>query len=208
MADLKTLKRACAVARGWVTRSVKTIQALDEKAADRVDVEEAIADFDARLVTLDEAQRAVEMELPDADLDADLNDAGVFRDKAKTARKKASRLLLKLSPVIENESAVSENGQQALKLPKLELPKFSGDIIEWQPFWDKFKATVDSSELPVITKFTYLQSLLVGEADASIFSYPSITEHVYAHCGFTHAKFEKLARQTLESCALSGDYER
>ena len=119
MADLKTLKRARAVARGWVTRLVKTIQALDEKAADSVEVEEAIADFDARLVTLDEAQRAVEMELPDADLDADLDRAGVFRDKAKTARKRASRLLLKLSPVIENEYAVSENVQQAVKLPKL-----------------------------------------------------------------------------------------
>ena len=28
------------------------------------------------------------MELTDADLDADLDDAGVFRDKAKTARKR------------------------------------------------------------------------------------------------------------------------
>ena len=124
---------------------MKTIQALDEKAADRVDVEEAIADFDDRLVTLNEAQRAVEMELPDADLDADLDEAAVFRDKAKTARKRASRLLLKLSPVRENESAVSENGQRAVKLPKLELTKFSGDIIEWQTFRDKFKAAVDCS---------------------------------------------------------------
>ena len=191
MADLKTLKRARAVARGWVTRSVKTIQALDEKAADRVDVEEAIADFDARLVTLDEAQRAVEMELPDADLDADLDDAGIFRDKAKTARKKASRLLLKLSPVIENESTVSENGQQAVKLPKLELPKFSGDIIEWQTFWDKFKATVDSLELPVITKFTYLQSLLVGEADASISGLTLTSANYTIACKVLEERFGK-----------------
>ena len=33
-------------------------------------------------------------------------------------------------------------------------------MTEWQSFWDRFEALVDQSELPVISKFSYLQSLL------------------------------------------------
>ena len=54
------------------------------------------------------------------------------------------------------------------RLPKLELPKFSGNYLEFTSFFDKFLAVVDESELPAITKFTYLQSLLTREAFASI----------------------------------------
>ena len=97
----------------------------------------------------------------------------------------------KIVPLIENESAVSENGQQAVKLPKLELPKFSGDIIEWQTFWDKFKATVDSSELPVITKFPYLQSLLEREANASISGLALTSDNYAIACKVLEERFGK-----------------
>ena len=55
------------------------------------------------------------------------------------------------------------------KLPKLELPVFSGLHTEWQPFWDQFSAIIDNSEeLPDVVKFTYLRSLLKGEAKSVI----------------------------------------
>ena len=50
------------------------------------------------------------------------------------------------------------------KLPKLILPTFTGDVLQWTAFWKKFKAVVDDGDLPAITKFTYLRSLLKGEA--------------------------------------------
>ena len=58
----------------------------------------------------------------------------------------------------------SAKDKSDVKLPRLELPKFSGNLIEWQSFWDRFNALVDQSDLPVISKFSYLQSLLNGEA--------------------------------------------
>ena len=49
------------------------------------------------------------------------------------------------------------------------LPSFDGDIIEFQCFWDKFSAIIDSREdLPKVNKFSYLQSLLRGEAKSSL----------------------------------------
>ncbi len=40
-----------------------------------------------------------------------------------------------------------------MKLPKLELPRFSGQVTEWPSVWDKFAATIDSSTLPEFSLF-------------------------------------------------------
>ena len=69
------------------------------------------------------------------------------------------------------------NRDRTTKLPKLEIPKYSGDYTQWQPFWDKFTAVIDQSNLPVVNKFTYLQSLLQGEAAAAIAGLSLTTEN-------------------------------
>ncbi|KAK3738950.1 hypothetical protein RRG08_006517 [Elysia crispata] len=69
------------------------------------------------------------------------------------------------------------NRNQTTKLPKLEIPKYSGDYTQWQPFWDKFTAVIDQSNLPVVNKFTYLQSLLQGETAATITGLSLTTEN-------------------------------
>jgi hypothetical protein len=66
-----------------------------------------------------------------------------------------------------------------MKLPKLELPKFSGDVCEWQSFKDQFVATVDNSDLPDVTKLTYLLSLLEDQPKRVIEGL-SITNDNYA----------------------------
>lgn len=51
------------------------------------------------------------------------------------------------------------------KLPRLVLPRFSGDVTKFHSFWDNFKSAVDENdELSVVVKFNYLQSLLEGSA--------------------------------------------
>ena len=45
------------------------------------------------------------------------------------------------------------------KLSKLELKPFDGNILNWQPFWDRFQSPIDSnSSISRIDKSTYLQS--------------------------------------------------
>ena len=80
------------------------------------------------------------------------------------------------------------------RLPTLELPKFSGDHTGWQPFWDKFKAVIDNSDLATVTKFTYLQSLLKGEASAAI-SGLALTEANYVTaCDILQQRFGRKER--------------
>lgn len=55
------------------------------------------------------------------------------------------------------------------KLPKFELPDFSGDILNWHSFWDVFETEVDKrTSIADATKFIYLNSKLKGEAKATL----------------------------------------
>ena len=47
------------------------------------------------------------------------------------------------------------------RLPTLDLPTFSGDILLWQTFWESFESSVHSNTvLTNVQKFTYLKSQL------------------------------------------------
>jgi len=56
----------------------------------------------------------------------------------------------------------------SVKLPKLTLSPFSGDLTQWFTFWDSFQAAVHDSALAGVDKFNYLKSLLSGVALESI----------------------------------------
>ena len=52
-----------------------------------------------------------------------------------------------------------------IRLPKLELKKFGGEILKWQEFWDTFEASIHkNSSLQPIDKFNYLRAQLEREA--------------------------------------------
>ena len=54
---------------------------------------------------------------------------------------------------------------RGVKLPKLNINKFDGDFTRWNTFWGIFNASVHKrTDLEGIEKFTYLKSLLEGEA--------------------------------------------
>ena len=80
----------------------------------------------------------------------------------------AQEYLSKPSIPKEDEQATSGSAEckgSHLKLPKLELPKFDGDVFKFQNFWDLFEAAVhDNDNVPDVQKFTYLRSALVGVA--------------------------------------------
>ena len=67
------------------------------------------------------------------------------------------------------------------RLPKLVLPTFNGNPLQWQTFWDSFKAAVDSNPcLSQVQKFSYPCAQLQGDA-AHIISGLPLTENNYMH---------------------------
>ena len=67
-----------------------------------------------------------------------------------------------------------------MQLPKLTLPSFSGDVLEWPEFWGLFSATVHSNDtLQDVMKFSYLKSCMKGTAAKAISGIP-VTDVNYA----------------------------
>lgn len=54
------------------------------------------------------------------------------------------------------------------KLPKIQLPKFSGDPKKWPEWWDAFLAVHENKQISDGNKFRHLKSLLEGQAAAAI----------------------------------------
>ena len=68
-----------------------------------------------------------------------------------------------------HDSSVPDKFMVKPKLPKLILPKFSGEIIEFRGFWDRFQTAVHNNpSFSTVDKFTYLHALLEGSAARSI----------------------------------------
>ena len=63
--------------------------------------------------------------------------------------------------------------QNTSRLPKLSLPTFNGNPLQWQTFWDSFNAAVHSnSNLSGVEKFNYLKAQASGEAARAISGFP------------------------------------
>ena len=74
---------------------------------------------------------------------------------------------------VSNSSVNSSQSSQFHKLPKLSLPIFTGNILEWQTFWDSFESSVHHNDsLSDIQMFSYLRSLLQGDAARVIEGFP------------------------------------
>ncbi|GAB1607213.1 hypothetical protein Ahia01_001004600, partial [Argonauta hians] len=137
---------------------------------DLVELEDAMDEFDRLLSELDVIQEEYELTFDNEELDAAINEYIDYKEAVKTPRLKATKILKSKSSVkqeSDSDSIVSTNSISA-RLPKIVLPNFSGDVKAWLPFWDQFKVLIHETALPAVTKFTYLTSVLKGEAKACI----------------------------------------
>lgn len=57
------------------------------------------------------------------------------------------------------------SSQPKAKLPKLALPKFRGEVTQWQNFWDSYNSAIHVNQhLSLIDKFNHLHPLFEGQA--------------------------------------------
>ena len=73
--------------------------------------------------------------------------------------------------VVENGATSSSANSKTVrvKLPKLEVRKFSGKLEEWQEFWDSFESAIHANDsLSNVDKFSYLRGLLLEPARSAI----------------------------------------
>ena len=175
MGDIEGAKRAKTASAGWLTRACTRMDELlgtDLRLVARLEYEDVINNYDIRLAKWDDAEALVEGLIPETELEATLDSACVFREKC--SRTKLAFLVdwdrshpPPAAPAGSSMSNVSDTGtrQKSVRLPKIELPKFSGEVLKFMPFWQQFEACVDEQDdIPDVTKFNYLIGALKGEA--------------------------------------------
>ncbi len=77
-------------------------------------------------------------------------------------------------------ASLGGGGQRStcVKLPKLDFPKFFGDVTKWKEFWDCYDSAIHTnSRLSTIDKLNYLRSEIDGEALGVIGGLPLTAEN-------------------------------
>ena len=74
---------------------------------------------------------------------------------------RAKRLAQSRAPLTDD--ALTRPESRGIKLPKLEVPSFSGHILNWSSFWEQFEVSIhNSTSLSNSEKLVYLQQALKG----------------------------------------------
>ena len=75
-----------------------------------------------------------------------------------------------------NEKSSVETTVGEAKLPKLVITKFNGTYADWPRFWGQYSETIDKTNVPPVTKFTYLRELLDAKVRKTVEALPHSAE--------------------------------
>ena len=99
------------------------------------------------------------------EMNANSDGDGDDQQQQQPAQVETSTSQLSTETASVNVNAQLANHATSIKLPKLVLPKFRGDITSYRTFWESFESAVHKNVyLTNIDKFNYLLSLLEGNA--------------------------------------------
>ena len=66
-------------------------------------------------------------------------------------------------PLVELQKTAPSTST-TVKLPRVKLKAFTGDLTQWTPFWESFEAAVHTNtHLTPVEKFNYLNSVVVAQ---------------------------------------------
>ena len=176
---MEEAKKRRAATKGWLSRERQLVARLD---ITQPELTNALADLKKRQLKLETVQEEIEQLFTEDELSADIDQEHSFLLECRSVKATAELKLLELQQkcvaetLERNEDTSSipsrdrhayesaRSHQNSANLPKIQMTSFFGDYTEWPSFYDSYRALIDEAALPDITKFSYLQSLLSGEA--------------------------------------------
>jgi len=161
------------VARAAVTKTInnlRTLKAQDPKNIDEINVYvDTLKSQNSRLQSLNE-------QLDDFELDE--TEFSEQYSKLENYETNVDIVLAEFSVLLRSlNTPISDTDKNFIRLPKLSLPVFDGNILKWQEFVESFKAAVDNPHLSSVQKFQYLKSSLSGEAASLLEGMPLTGEN-------------------------------
>ena len=112
----------------------------------------------------------LELLTDDTQIATEIDESGEFRAGIHEIMIRIDKLLISKEDKKQKcEQVVTSKTGASAKLPKLQIPKFSGNPCQWNSFWDSFCAGVHNrEELTDVERFSYLRGLLTDTAAATI----------------------------------------
>nr|CDJ82007.1 Protein of unknown function DUF1759 domain containing protein [Haemonchus contortus] len=139
---------------------------------------------------------------------ANIDTAQEILDRAEGALRKLLQLKEELEDQAQSRTSASEIAE--MKLTPIPLPRFSGDIWEWETFWNSFTHNVHSGNVNDIYKFNFLLEALDGEAKEAVkqfqvcgSTYSLVISHLHEKYGNTQALVDQLVNRLEASRARS-----
>lgn len=173
--------------RGHITRILGVLDTLATAP------EPEIIEVEAKLTLLEKMRdkcattdEEIQLLTPLENLEAEMDDALLYHDNLEVNIFKLRRRVQELKtpavaqPADPSSSSSGTTKFSAARLPKLTLPTFSGDVLEFTTYMELFDANVhDVSTLTDVQRFSYLRTTLEGEP-ATLVSNLELTTANYA----------------------------
>ena len=142
---------------------------MDTKQASRLNVK--LQQLETKLKVLSDIDKDILDKCEVSDIEHEINESEAVTAKIMDCQQRIHEAIKKPtnSPVVPLVTPVPTSVLTKPKLPKLTLPRFKGELTMWTTFWDSFKSTVhENASMSKIDKFSYLKSLLDGNASGCI----------------------------------------
>ena len=175
---LRRLKRSRGGHKSFVSKTRETLESIfyREETLSILDLKELEKNVQALRQSqnkIKEKDNQIEDEVPENDLESEIEETSEFHSELSSFIQKCQSLIEKQEKASDANDAVAttthvrngRSGAGSIKLPKIELPSFSGKYTEWTSFYDLFNASVHSNNsLKPAEKLNYLKTALKGEA--------------------------------------------
>ncbi|KRX18468.1 hypothetical protein T07_15037 [Trichinella nelsoni] len=177
------------VRRAKLYGMIDRLTQLCEDASHPDDIRELLDDVMAFHDKALEVQLQLEEALTGEERDQEATQWEALSERIQMARCEARARIRQMEGSLSDCSARSNdldhrsNSKPRVKerLPELKMPVFSGKVLEFPAFWDRFQGCVHSrTDLDDASKFSYLPSSLSGEALAAVERIPS-SDANYSH---------------------------
>ncbi|XP_056094778.1 uncharacterized protein LOC130073406 [Rhinichthys klamathensis goyatoka] len=169
---LERLLRKRRAVRGSTTRLLQDVETEVGKEDPIVDrLCELLALLSAKEETLLELNREIQECTEMDDLENEVVNAEEYGERVVSAKARVQRVTQRIRESTNSRpcDAVPLQRGQTVKLPKLIISKFSGEISLWQDFWNQFETAIHRNDaLSKTEKFNYLKTYVTGAASKAI----------------------------------------
>ena len=131
-AAVKMLERQLAQAKGHLQRVAQALsETLSKPDLTLEELELLIRSYDSKLDKYEELQDKYELEVEETQMSQVMDESHTFKQECGKPRALAQRKVKDLVVAETQDRLTTDSQVTKAKLPKVELPKFSGDLLKW-----------------------------------------------------------------------------